>query len=132
MAHRRSAVEVATVLLTAVLILSACGGGSSKKAAPSTGVSGTSSAITATAIDIGWKQKQLSARAGHIEVTLVNDGQIPHAFVIEGLEKDLLLEVDAHGATRSGTINIRPGTYTFYCNVPGHRQAKMEGTLTVS
>jgi uncharacterized cupredoxin-like copper-binding protein len=30
------------------------------------------------------------------------------------------------------TLNLKPGTYTFYCSVPGHRQSGMEGTLHVS
>jgi plastocyanin len=36
------------------------------------------------------------------------------------------------GGSRSLELKLKPGTYTFYCSVPGHRQAGMEGTLTVT
>jgi uncharacterized cupredoxin-like copper-binding protein len=36
------------------------------------------------------------------------------------------------GGSRTLTLNLKPGTYTFYCTVPGHRAAGMEGTLTVT
>jgi plastocyanin len=36
------------------------------------------------------------------------------------------------GGTKTLSVKLQPGTYTFYCSVPGHRQAGMVGTLTVS
>ena len=35
------------------------------------------------------------------------------------------------GATSRIVVNLKPGSYTFYCSVPGHEQAGMKGTLTV-
>ena len=35
------------------------------------------------------------------------------------------------GSSKTLTLNLKPGTYKFFCSVPGHRAAGMEGTLTV-
>jgi uncharacterized cupredoxin-like copper-binding protein len=37
-----------------------------------------------------------------------------------------------HGGSEILTLNLKRGTYKFYCSVPGHRIAGMEGALTVS
>lgn len=80
---------------------------------------------------LAFEPDELSAEAGEITFALVNDGSIPHTFVIEDLEDDLKLSVAGSGAVDSGSITLEAGDYTFYCDVSGHRGAGMEGTLTV-
>jgi uncharacterized cupredoxin-like copper-binding protein len=40
-------------------------------------------------------------------------------------------ELIAESSTSAALTNLKPGTYHYYCTVPGHREAGMEGTLTV-
>lgn len=84
-----------------------------------------------TAQDIEWASTEASAAAGDLQVTLTNGGQIEHSWLVEDHEEDLRLHVMANGDTDEGTISLEPGSYTYYCDIPGHRSAGMEGTLTV-
>jgi plastocyanin len=36
------------------------------------------------------------------------------------------------GASKTLTLDLKAGVYKFFCTVPGHRAAGMEGTLTVA
>lgn len=66
---------------------------------------------------------------GPLTLTLHNAGRISHNVTIDELGVQLGA---AAGATQSVQLtDIPAGTYTFYCSVSGHRQAGMEGTLTV-
>jgi uncharacterized cupredoxin-like copper-binding protein len=58
----------------------------------------------------------------------VNLDAFDHDFTIDELDVQLLMGANE---TVEGTFEARPGTYTFYCSIPGHREAGMEGTLTV-
>ena len=68
---------------------------------------------------------------GEIEVTVDNVGAAPHNFrVDEAIGETKKVEASG-GSTETGTLALFSGTYSFYCDIPGHRAAGMEGTLVV-
>lgn len=72
---------------------------------------------------------EVTAPPGILEIT-VTSTEGGHDFVIEG-QPGFILDVPGTGKTDTGKIKLKPGTYTFYCSLPGHRAKGMEGTLTV-
>ena len=60
-----------------------------------------------------------------------NDSPVPHDVSIEGGGVDEQGREVTDGGTSTVLATLKPGSYTFYCSVPGHRQAGMEGRLTV-
>lgn len=73
-----------------------------------------------------------TASAGKVTIDFNNPQPLTHDVVIEdsGGEDVGNTELIAEGSD-STTVDLKPGSYTFYCSVPGHREAGMEGTLTV-
>jgi plastocyanin len=89
-------------------------------------------AVVLEALDsLEFRPDAVTADAGEVTFGLVNEGSLPHTFVIEDLEDDLKLTVSGSGATDDGSIELEAGDYVFYCDIPGHRGGGMEGTLTV-
>jgi uncharacterized cupredoxin-like copper-binding protein len=80
------------------------------------------------AFDVGWDPKELTIGTGPQTIAITNTGVSLHDFTID--ELDIKVDLPA-GETTNVEINADPGSYTFYCSIPGHRQAGMEGTLTV-
>jgi plastocyanin len=78
-----------------------------------------------------FSQTALSAKAGLVRIDLTNTSSVPHDLVIAQDGADLAKTSTVTNSTETLTIALQPGTYTFYCSVTGHRQAGMEGTLTV-
>jgi uncharacterized cupredoxin-like copper-binding protein len=54
-----------------------------------------------------------------------------HGIAVEGNGLDKDGPIVGPGSTSRVKVNLKPGKYTFYCPVPGHRQGGMQGTLTV-
>lgn len=72
------------------------------------------------------------AKAGEVTVNFTNSSPVPHDVRIEdpGGEDIGGTEVITE-SSESAEVEMKPGKYTFFCSVPGHRQGGMEGTLTV-
>jgi plastocyanin len=87
---------------------------------------------------LSYVTKQASATAGTVAISMPN---------MSGVSHNIAVEAGSSGATASGsvlaasqfvakgvasiTVKLKPGTYTFFCQAPGHRAAGMYGTLTV-
>jgi plastocyanin len=81
---------------------------------------------------LSYDSKQLSAKAGSVTIAFANASSLEHNVTIAQGSKVLGATPTFTGGSKTLTVTLKPGKYTFYCSVPGHRQAGMEGTLTVS
>jgi plastocyanin len=82
--------------------------------------------------NLAYTTTEASAEAGKLTIDFNNPQSVTHDVAIEDAGGETVAQTDLIGNEEtSTTANLKPGTYTFYCSVPGHREAGMEGTLTV-
>jgi plastocyanin len=141
-----------TILAIAAAGLAACGGDSGSSASSGSaggGYGGKAPAKTTAAASTGggatvalaadetsglaFDKQTATAKSGKVTLTLTNapGNSAPHAIAIEGQGIDKDGQTASPGGASSVSVDLKPGTYTFYCPVGGHRAAGMEGTLTV-
>jgi uncharacterized cupredoxin-like copper-binding protein len=72
-----------------------------------------------------------TAPAGPLTLNSTNDASVPHNIALEGAGVDEEGPVVQDGKTSTVKVTLKPGEYTFYCSVPGHREGGMLGKLTV-
>jgi plastocyanin len=75
--------------------------------------------------------KNAEAQAGPLTINSPNESSVPHNIALEGGGVNEEGEVVQDGGVSTVEAEVRPGEYTFFCSVPGHREGGMEGTLTV-
>lgn len=83
---------------------------------------------------LAYQVSSATASAGSLTIDSRNAAAIPHDIAIqEGTDGAVLGtgRVVSGGGVSSVSVDLRPGRYTFYCTVPGHREGGMQGTLTV-
>jgi len=87
--------------------------------------------IVIEAFDIGFKEHEFKIGPGKAVIQEKNEGATAHTLVIDGVTSGRKLSVPQGGATDQASFDLQPGTYTYYCDIPGHRGAGMEGKLIV-
>lgn len=139
---------LAFAMLLAAFSLAACGGGSddttsadssapaeTQAEAPAEEGSGGSNALVFEADPDGalaFTEKNVTSSAGETTVEFNNPSSVPHNVEIEDESGEDVVETEViTGGSESAKADLKPGTYTFFCEVAGHREAGMEGTLTV-
>jgi uncharacterized cupredoxin-like copper-binding protein len=87
---------------------------------------------TPTGTNLAYTTTKATAKAGPVSIEFNNPQELQHDVAIEDSGGEVLGETElVAGGSATTTVNLKPGTYTFFCTVPGHREAGMEGTLTV-
>jgi plastocyanin len=138
------------VLVLASVALVACGSSSSNSSTESTSESagGAEKAAeeegggegggaivniaTVSGTELAFTTKAATAPAGQVSIEFENPQALQHNVAIEDSSGKVVTETElVSEGSATTTANLKPGTYTFFCSVPGHRQAGMEGTLTV-
>jgi plastocyanin len=80
---------------------------------------------------IAYQFANAESPAGQVEIRSPNESGTDHDIALEGNGVDEKGEVVKNGGVSQFNVDLKPGEYTFYCSVPGHREGGMEGTLTV-
>lgn len=140
--------------LTALVLLAGCGGddsssdssssdtssGTTQTEQPSGGATGDKAAAKGDVLELqadpsgalAYEQTSLTAQEpGKLQIDFTNDSPIGHDVVVEQGDKEVARSSVITGSSEVVTFDAKAGDYTYYCSVPGHREAGMEGTLRV-
>jgi plastocyanin len=145
---RPMSVLSALVVGVGLVVLAACGSSSSTTSTSPTTTKTSTPATTAPAATSGAGQHlsleanpegqlkytttSLTARAGTVSIDFTNKAPLSHNLTVASSSGEVLGATPTFtGASKTLSLTLKPGTYKFYCTVPGHRAAGMEGTLTV-
>jgi plastocyanin len=108
------------------------GGGGTSTASGGGGGGGEALTLAADKSQLKFDKSSLSAKAGKVTITMTNPSPLQHDVAIEGGGVEEKGDTVGQGGKSTVSADLKPGTYTFYCSVDGHKAAGMKGTLTVS
>jgi plastocyanin len=82
---------------------------------------------------LAYVTNKATGTAGRVTVEMPNVSGVSHNIAIQQGANGAVLGASPFTTKGTATVSVslKPGTYTFFCQAPGHRQAGMLGTLTV-
>jgi plastocyanin len=121
----------AAVVIAGVLTLAGCGGGGGGSSYKEP------KGPAQTTLDIKggnffFDPKDPQAPAGVVAIKLESTQGIHDLVFDNDKVPGFKLETGGTGKSDELKADLKPGKYTIYCDIPGHREAGMEGTLTVT
>jgi plastocyanin len=122
-AGRRAARGVAALAVAVILAL----GGVAGATASSTTLSGKALVVSAT--NARFSATTFTADHGTVTVDFTNNDLFWHTFTVPALGVDMRAPVKGHVQL---SFNAAPGSYEFFCAIPGHKQIGMRGTLIIN
>ena len=133
---KSSSTTSSTPAATSATSTAATTGTTSTSASTSSAAAGASSTLAQSADPSGalkFTKGTLTAKAGTVTINFTNSSPLAHNFTVQqGTSGPVVGATPTFmGGTKTLTLKLKAGTYTFYCSVPGHRAAGMQGTLTV-
>jgi plastocyanin len=99
--------------------------------APAGGVASTLKEAANPEGQLRYTTASLTAKAGKVTIDFANASPLPHNMTVALGKQVLGATPTFQGGSKTLALDLKPGTYTFYCSVPGHRAAGMEGHITV-
>jgi plastocyanin len=126
---------LAAAPLLVVVLAAGCGGSSSSGGSSDSSLpKGSGQVISIPVADSGFSftKTTATAKAGVITLESKNPQSVSHDISIKGTGVSEQGNEVSNGGTSTVTATVTPGTYVFYCSVPGHEQAGMKGVLTVT
>ena len=121
-AGSRPARGVAALALAVILVVA----GVAAATASSTSASGNAIVIAAT--NARFSATTLTANHGTVTVDFTNNDLFWHTFTVPALSVDIRAPVKG---SRQLSFSAPPGSYEFFCAIPGHKQIGMKGTLII-
>ncbi len=133
---KKIAALLALALAAAALV--ACGSSGSTTTTSTTGEAGGAASGATLKFEadpsgqLAYTTKSMTAKAGKLAIEFKNPQPLPHDVAFEDSSGKTIGKTGViTNSTTTAVVTLKPGTYKYYCSVPGHRQAGMEGTLTV-
>jgi len=125
------ALKSCVALAALAAVLAACGGSDDEGTPYQEPAGPPVDTLNVESGNVFFKPTELDSPKGVVEIKLKNIESGTHDLVIRGLA-GFQLEVSGEGSTAAGKVDLTKKQYEFYCTIPGHEEAGMKGTITVS